>query len=308
MQPHSTSILGHDGTPQFDSDPSRAPSSRAVVQQVFGRRDRTPWPVLWLSLLWVFAESPMALRLIAIELGSKDPTGDGIIGAVLGGSAIACGTLWIWYAILGSMANTSRWQMLVGCCAGMALVHVFASPMIQTVVAVFTWAMLGTTGVSLAVRYLLGITLNREHAEQKSDLTIWMLLRYMVAAAVLAWFTRSIGSDESIPLTPPQVVMFGIVAGIVSGLVSFIVLAAMSQRWRWVYLGLMLVLVLPLSAGATIYISQQFPSLQLTIVAIVAAYLSLAAHLILFSLPLIAYGLAFVPRSRASVHAAAKTS
>lgn len=266
----------------------------ASVVAVFGPQDTTPWSILWLAFAWSVLEAVPGASFFLRELNNQQPTGDSIIGAFFLATSLAGGAIWIWWTMMGSMPHSRRWQVFVASCLALIIFRFVLPAPLLSVVAVFAWAMTGTTAVVLSVRYLLGLSLEpRPIVKIKSELTIWLLLRYTLAAAVLAWFTRSIANQEDALLSRLEIFAIGLPLGLIVGLSTFAMLWMFTRRFRWVYLGLLFVVVLPLAAAVTMYLIQVYNTQEILIVSGFMGALSLFLHTIFLGLPLIARGLRF---------------
>lgn len=276
-----------------------------IVHNIFGRRDTTPWAVLWLALIWAAVELVPGLSLLHSELTAARPTGDAIGGGFFTAALFAAGAYWTWWAMMGSMGPSRRWQVLVVSCGAVVAARLFLAEPLQTLLAVFAWSMMGTAAVALATRYLLGYSLTakgadqsphfstEQHVQPKNELSIWMLLRYTLAAAILAWFTRSVAEAEEGVLSSLEIVCLGIPLGLVNGGLSFLILWMLNRKWWWVYIGIFVVVALPIGGGVTFYASNQGATQSILPVTLFAAAISSLGHLIFFGLPLIAQGFYF---------------
>lgn len=292
MNTHDQLLLSEHS---FDSKLSQFGRDRSseIVTGVFGLRDTTPWAVLWLAFAWAVAEVIPGCQMLLSDFNATPPLGDCIPGAFFIAASIAAGSIWIWWTLLGSMPRQRQWQIFSVSCVTLVFSRFLLPEQLVSLLAVFAWTMVGVAAVALAVKYLLELSLEPIQAQVKSDLTIWLLLRYTLAAAVLAWFTRSIANEEDALLSSVEIFAVSVPLGILVGLVSFAMLWMLSRKYRWFYIGTLIVVVLPISAASALYFAQAFPLRELLIGAIFAASLSFFLHLLLFGMPLIARGLRF---------------
>ena len=284
----------------FKSDASKQTSylpSRAVTD-VFGLRDTTPWAVLWLAFAWAAVEVIPGSQMLLSDFNARTATGDSIPGAFLVAASIAAGAVWIWWTVLGCMSRLRQWQIFFTSAVVLVVSRFLLPEQLVSLLAVFAWTMLGVAAVALAVRYLLNLSLEPTEVQAKSDLTIWLLLRYTLAAALLAWFTRSIANDENALLSTIEIVAISLPLGFVVGLASFGMLWILSRKYRWLYIATLIILILPISAASALFLARTVTSKEILIAAVFAASVSFLMHMLLFGFPLIARGLRFYPHTK----------
>ena len=291
----------------LDGNGAHPPDQHAcrAVPKIFGPRDTTPWAALWLAIIWAAFELAPGLSLLHSELTATQPSGNAVGGGFFAVSLLAAGAYWTWWAMMGSMGAYRRWQILTISCLVVIAARYFLAESLQTLLAVVAWSMMGTAAVALGARYLLGYSLatkipaaeppfvDEKHGQAKQGLSIWLLLRYTLAAAILAWFTRSTGAAEEGVLSSLEIVCLGIPLGLVIGGLSFLVLWMLNRKWWWAYIGIFSVLVLPIGGGVTFYFSTQLANQSMLPIIFFVAAVSLLGHLIFFGLPLVAQGFYF---------------
>jgi MFS family permease len=255
-----------------------------LADDIFGREDRTPWGVLWLAIAWAVVEGGPGMALMAEDLRNDDPTGDFLVGAAGFASALACSALWVWFAVAGSMSGRRQWTIVVIAAIFLTCVRLAADLWIQMLTALLAWQIVGTAAVAMTMRYGIGATPASTHRDGR--LTIAALMRYTVAAAALAWFTRSLGITGVIPLSALQIVAIGLAIGLAVGSISMVVLFALASPWRWLALALLTAGIAPLAAIATFYLMNRYANEQILVGAVFSVTMSTIIHLILFALPL----------------------